>query len=427
MQDHIERAVSHGHRSEEVRSTLVQPDHVYRRTLSITRDSGERVELPAFRVQFSNARGPYKGGIRFHPDASEDEVMALSAAMVMKTALIKVPLGGAKGGVQFDPKQYSRHEIERVSRAYAETFSDVIGPDRDIPAPDVYTNEHIMGYMLDAYEQHVGYSAPGVVTGKPLVLGGSRGRSSATAQGGVYALEEYVAREGLQREELRVAVQGFGNAGSHAAFLLHRLGYQIVALSDSRGGVHCSEGLDPHYAYRIKHEHDSITEMYCTGSVCDETRLKQDGAAILSNEEIVTCDCDVLIPAALDNQIRTDNASAVKASIVLELANGPTAADAESQLSAQGTVVIPDILANAGGVSVSYFEWVQNRMHYYWDEQDVNEQLKRRMVDAMHVTYTRALEDGIPLREAAYAVAVERQVEALCMRGRLPCDTLSRD
>jgi glutamate dehydrogenase/leucine dehydrogenase len=167
--------------------------------------------------------------------------------------------------------------------------------------------------------------------------------------------------------------------------------------------------------------------MYCTGSVCDETRLKQDGAAILSNEEIVTCDCDVLIPAALDNQIRTDNASAVKASIVLELANGPTAADAESQLSAQGTVVIPDILANAGGVSVSYFEWVQNRMHYYWDEQDVNEQLKRRMVDAMHVTYTRALEDGIPLREAAYAVAVERQVEALCMRGRLPCDTLSRD
>jgi glutamate dehydrogenase/leucine dehydrogenase len=419
MQQHIKQAASASSLSAEAIAALTTSDQVLERTLTLVRDSGEHVSLPAYRIQFSNARGPYKGGIRFHPEASQDEVMALAAAMVMKTAVLGLPLGGAKGGVQFDPKQYSRSEIERIARAYAETFADAIGPDRDIPAPDVYTNEAIMGYMLDAYERTVGYSAPGVVTGKPLALGGSVGRSSATAQGGVFALEEYVAQEGLQRDQLRVAIQGFGNAGSHAAFLLHRLGYQIVAISDSRGGVYSSSGLDPHYAYRIKHEHDAITEMYCSGSVCDETRLKQDNATILSNEEIITCDCDILVPAALDNQIRIDNGAAVQAGIVLELANGPTAGDAEQQLFTQGTVVIPDILANAGGVSVSYFEWVQNRMHYYWDEQDVTEQLKRRMVDALHAVRTRALERSVTLREAAYAIAVERQAEALAMRGRL--------
>jgi glutamate dehydrogenase (NADP+) len=276
-----------------------------------------------------------------------------------------------------------------------------------------------MAYMLDEYERIAGVSAPGMITGKPIALGGSAGRASATAQGGVFALEQLVTAEGLARGDLRVAIQGFGNAGYNAAFLLHQLGYRIVALSDSRGGVYREQGIDPHHAYRVKHEHDAITEMYCRGSVCDEEKLARDGASIITNEEIITSDCDVLVPAALDAQIHSGNMQNVQARIVLELANGPTTAEAETYLFENGTTVIPDILANAGGVTVSYFEWVQNRMYYYWDEEEVHERLRKIMEEAFQEVHTAALEQQVSLRSAAYIIGSRRLVDSLRLRGRV--------
>ncbi len=396
---------------------LMTPDAVREATLTVRTSAGEE-SFPAYRVQFSNARGPYKGGIRFHPAADLEEVKALAAAMAVKCAVVGVPLGGAKGGVAVDPKQYNRTDIERIARAYVRAMQPYLGVDLDIPAPDVYTTPEIMAWMLDEYEQIVGRSEPGMITGKPVALGGSYGRDTATAAGGVHVLDAYVEERGLDPTSLTVAVQGFGNAGAAVAKLLHARGYRIVALSDSAGTIVSAEGLDPHRVEEAKRVGGGVTSLYCTGSVCDDAALVEDGAAVLPAEAVLAVACDILIPAALDNQLRVDNANTVRASLILELANNPTTPEADRMLADRGVVVIPDVLANAGGVTVSYFEWVQNRQQYAWTEEEVTQRLREQMRETYRVVSTRAEADEVTLREAAYRVGVSRIHEAMMLRGR---------
>ncbi|MFA5318597.1 MAG: Glu/Leu/Phe/Val dehydrogenase [Patescibacteria group bacterium] len=399
--------------SKEEASALHEPNKIIEKKISISMDSGEQKEFNAYRVQFNNARGPYKGGIRFHPEADIEEVKALAAGMAIKTAVVNIPLGGSKGGVECNPKDMSEGELEGIARAWARAMADDIGVDKDIPAPDVYTNPQIMAYMVDEYEKIKGHSELGVITGKPLELGGSQGRGSATARGGVYVLEELVNKLSAQggpalgwgrnRTELRVAIQGYGNAGYHAASILYGLGYKIVAVSDSRGGIYDANGLNPEEVQKVKQERGSVVNM--------------PGIQQISNEELIICDCDVLIPSALDNQIKEDNASDIKAKIILELANGPTAPEADKILIEKNVIIIPDVLANAGGVTVSYFEWVQNRTRFYWTEGEVLERLKPIMVKAFNDVWQMSREKGISLRDAAFILAIERIVKAMRFRG----------
>ncbi len=386
----------------EQRTALETPNAVIEKELSIVRDDGRKETLRAYRVQFNNARGPYKGGIRFHPGADLDEVKALAAAMAIKCAVVNVPFGGGKGGIQFDPKQYSTAEIERISRTFIREMNGTFGINKDIPAPDVYTTPQIMGYMLDEHEKMVGESEPGMITGKPIALGGSLGRDTSTAQGGVYVLEELVTMRGLDREKLRVVVQGFGNAGYHAASILHELGYRIVGLSDSKNALLDPNGLDPIAIHRSKQEHGT---------------LASPGARTVTNEELLAADCDILIPAALDNQLTATTAPKVKASIILELANGPTSPEGDAIFEERGITVIPDVLANAGGVATSYFEWVQNRQQFYWTKEEVFERLHPLMANAFHAIWTTAKEKRTSLREAAFVLGVERITTALAARG----------
>lgn len=392
---------------------LETPDRVLEKTIEVTQDDGATVSLPAYRVQFNNARGPYKGGIRFHPAADLDEVKALAALMAIKCAVVNIPMGGAKGGVAFNPKEFSRAEIERVARAWVRAFADHLGADKDIPAPDVYTNAEIMGYMLDEFQKITGRKEPGMITGKPLELGGSEGRDTATAQGAVYVFEALREALGTSRGELRVAIQGFGNAGAHAAGILHGLGYKIVALSDSKGGIYRARGLDPDELYAVKHEKDAITEMYCNGTVCDAEKLANDEARIITNDELLTSECDVLIPAALDNQLTAKNAADVKAKIVLEIANGPTNPEADEIFAKKNVIVIPDVLANAGGVTVSYFEWLQNKRGERWSEKEVLEKLKPIMGSAFENVWRTAEVHHVTPRDAAFIVGIQRITEAM--------------
>ncbi len=403
--------------SKELIKVLEKPNRIVERNIKITRDSGKKQTLRAYRVQFNNARGPYKGGIRYHPGANLDEVKALAAAMAIKCAVVNIPLGGGKGGVQLNPKEYSRKEIERVSRAFAHAMADYIGVDKDIPAPDVYTTPEIMGYMLDEYEKIKGRSEPGMITGKPLTLGGSLGRDTATAQGGVYVLLDMLDSAGMKTTGLRIAVQGFGNAGFHAARLLHDKGFIIVGLSDSKGALFRKNGLDPLHVQKAKHEHDSITGLYCQGGVCDDVKMKRDGASTGTNEDLLEVDCDILIPAALDNQLTAENAPRVKAKIILEIANGPTTPEADAIFEKRRIKVIPDVLANSGGVAVSYFEWIQNREGYYWTEAEVFEKLKPLMTSASQAVWNGAEKRKISLRDSAFLLGVERIAAALRARG----------
>lgn len=410
----VEKVASNLGLSKEEIKILTTPERVLTKKIKIRGRT-----LPAYRVQFNSARGPYKGGIRFHLGADLDEVKALAAAMAVKCAVVDLPLGGGKGGVSFDPKKYSQIDIEKISRAWVRAFAKYIGKDKDIPAPDVYTTPQIMGYMVDEFEKTVGRSEPGCFTGKPLALGGSAGREEATGQGGVYVLEALRKKLKKEPKDFRVAIQGFGNVGFHAASILHALDYTIVAISDSKGGVWSGSGLDPHLVFKAKHEKDSVTSLYCEGTVCDLEKLAQDNAKLITNEEIIVCDCDVLIPAALDNQIRVDNAAQIKAKIVLELANGPTNADADDVLEKKGIVVVPDVLANAGGVTVSYLEWVQNGMNFYWTAEEVNSKLKHIIERSFEEVWNMSVEKKMPLRQAAFALGLERIVKALRARGRV--------
>lgn len=398
------------------REAFEKPNRVLRADLVVKMDDGGTATFPAYRVQFNNARGPYKGGIRFHPDADEDEVAALAAMMAIKCAVVGIPMGGGKGGVAVDPKVLSRAEIHRLAREYVKAFANYLGPDVDVPAPDVYTNPEIMGVMLDEYERIVGRNAPAMITGKPIALGGSLGRDTATADGAMAVLAEALKDKNLDPETLTVLIQGAGNAGAQAARLASHMGMKVTALADSHGTLKSDRGLDVYGTLRAKEEKGSLRDLYCEGSVCDAAKLAEDMAEILPPQAILTLPGDVLIPAALEEQIHKENANEVKASIILEIANGPITPEADELLPKFS--VIPDVLANAGGVTVSYFEWMQNKSGDYWTKEVVHERLFQTMTKAYREVADVARERSITLREAAYALALKRIMEATRARGR---------
>ncbi len=396
---------------------LETPKNIIRGQVKFTLDNGKPMMVSAYRVQHNNARGPYKGGIRYHPEADIEEVKALATLMSIKTAVVNIPFGGGKGGIQIDPKKLSKAELERMSRAYLHTIADEIGPDIDVPAPDVNTNPQIMAWMRDEYEKIKGVYAPAVITGKPLSYGGSLGRDRATAQGGFLILKQLAHLEAINMSDLRVAVQGFGNAGSEMATFLHNACATIVAVSDSHGGIYSSARLDPMRILKYKKKTGTVSGQYCKGSVCDLERLKLDETEVITNEELLECDCDVLIPAALDNVITAKNAKKIKATIILELANGPVAPEADEILQKKGTLIIPDVLANAGGVTVSYFEWVQGRSGDSWTAERVDSELKRYMLAAFDEIRSESKRKNLSMREAAFSIAVQRIIEAVRVRG----------
>ena len=399
------------------RKMLNEPQAIHREEITIKKDDGKKATFPAFRVQFNNARGPYKGGIRYHQDADLDEVKALAALMAIKTAVVDIPFGGGKGGVQCNPKDLSKRELQEVSRAYVRAFAKHLGPDIDCPAPDVNTTPDIMAWMRDEYEKITNTYAPAMITGKPLAYGGSLGRDTATARGGFFILQELVERDALDPSELRVVIQGFGNAGGHMAELLHGAGYTIVAVSDSHGGIYSPDGVDPVRIEKYKRKNGTVAGEYCTGSVCDLERMKMDGVKRITNEELLELPCDILIPAALDNVITADNAKNIRAKLILELANGPTTPEADAILAKKKVKVIPDVLANAGGVTVSYFEWVQGRSGEQWTAERIDHDLKRVMLAAFRDVRRTAYREKMTYREAAFAVGLRRIVAAMRARG----------
>ncbi len=378
---------------------LRQPQRILEFTIPVEMDSGKTRVFTGYRVQYNNARGPYKGGIRFHPETNLDEVKALAFWMTMKCAIVGIPYGGGKGGVTVNPKQLSKTELEQLSRGWVKAMFPNLGPTVDVPAPDVYTTPEIMAWMTDEYSKLVGKPTPAAFTGKPLEHGGSEGRMTSTSQGGVYVLDEIMNKLGNVPRGTRVSIQGFGNVGAFAAKILHAEDYTVVAVSDSKGGIMNTQGLDVPAVLAHKEK---------TGSLAGFP-----GVESISNDDILTIDCDVLIPAALENVITKENADAIKAKIVLELANGPTAPDADAIMFKRGIHVVPDILANAGGVTGSYFEWLQNMQNEHWTEAQVWDKLKPLMIEALNATWTMAQHHQVNLRTGAYIVAVQRIGEAM--------------
>ncbi len=407
----VEKAATLLGLTEEDRTKLMTPDRVLKAELTIPLDAGGTATFPAYRVQFNNARGPYKGGIRFHPDADEDEVSALAAMMAIKCAVVGIPFGGAKGGVAVDPKKLSRTEIHELSRAYVRAFAEHLGPDVDVPAPDVYTNPEIMAVMLDEYEKIVGHAAPAMITGKPLDKGGSLGRDTATADGAIFVLNALLADQHKDASKLTAAVQGAGNAGAQAAHLLSEMGVSVKAMADSGGTLTCATYVDVEKTLAIKESKGSLKSIYCEGSVCDAEKMTAEGASYSDAEAVLRAPVDILVPAALEEQIRIDNVNDVKADIVLEIANGPVTPEADDILAKRMVAVVPDVLANAGGVTVSYFEWLQNKAGEQWTRADVRERLADTMQDAYRDVADFALTKGVTLRDAAYALAVSRILE----------------
>lgn len=375
-------------------------------SLPVRMDDGTVKVFPGYRVQYNDSRGPTKGGIRFHPQETIDTVRALAAWMTWKCALLNLPLGGAKGGVICNPKEMSLNELERLSRQYIRALYSFIGPDKDVPAPDIYTTPQIMTWMMDEYSKVTGKNQFGVITGKPIGLGGSAGRTDATARGGMYAIQEAAKVIGLDLSKATVAIQGFGNAGNYAAQLCRDLfGCRVIAVSDSQGGILCNNNncLD-------------INEV-CECKLTTLSVVNMPNATPISNEDILTLDVDILIPSALENVITEKNAGNIKAKIVAELANGPTTPEADEILYRNGVHVIPDFLCNAGGVTVSYFEMVQNCYMYSWEEAQIYSSLQQKMAEAYHAVHNSSKEYNINMRQAAYVQAVKRVVEAMKLRG----------
>ncbi len=384
---------------------LKQPMRFFEVAVPVVRDDGSLEVFTGYRSQHNDALGPTKGGLRFHPNVDADEVRALSMWMTVKCALLRLPYGGGKGGVRCDVDQLSEAEIERLSREYIRAISLVIGPDKDIPAPDVSTNPQIMAWMVDEYSRIRGENTFGLITGKPLVIGGSRGRVEATGRGLVFATRQLALALGIDFSKSVVAVQGFGNVGSVAAEICHHLGATVVAVSDKDGGLYNSGGIDMGQLMEYKKTHRTLAGF--------------SGAEPISNQDLLELPVDVLFPAALENQITADNAKNIRARIVGEGANGPTTPEADAILFEQGVMVVPDVLGNAGGVTVSYFEWVQNQTRLYWSESEVNRRLEEYMVDAMSAMHEMHERFGVTLRKAAYLVAVERVAQAMRVRGWL--------
>ena len=389
-----------------LRQVLRTPKRIMEVAIPIKLDNGQVKVFTGFRVQHNVARGPAKGGMRYHPSVTLDEVKALAAWMAWKTATVNIPFGGGKGGVICDPKRMSKGELERMTRRFTSEILPIIGPDRDIPAPDVYTDSQTMAWIMDTYSMTVGHTALGVVTGKPISLGGSLGRNEATARGCLNVVEEACKIKRINLRGATVVVQGFGNAGSIAARLFLEKKAKIIALSDSRGGVHNPRGLDPLKAQRFKER---------TGSV-----VGMPGGARISNEDLLTLKCDILIPAALENAITLENAEQIQAKIVAEAANGPTTPRADEVLARKNIFLLPDILANAGGVTVSYFEWVQNMYGYKWSEEEVNQKLEATMKRAFADVYETSRKYHVHMRTAAYILAVGRVADATMVRGLFP-------
>ena len=403
-QAQLDEVASILHLEPGIHAFLREPMRELHVSIPVKMDDGQTKVFQGFRVQYNNARGPFKGGIRFHPEETVDVVKALAAWMTWKCAVADIPLGGGKGGVICNPKEMSSSELERLSRGYIDAIWEFIGPDRDIPAPDVYTNPQIMGWMMDEYSKLRGCGIPGVITGKPLSLGGSLGRDDATARGGVYTIMEAAKHLNMELSAATVAVQGFGNAGSNAAILMREIaGSKIVVVSDSKGGIHNKQGLDPSKVLQHKME---------TGSVINFPQAEN-----ISNAELLELEVDVLCPAGLETVITEKNASRIRARIVAELANGPTTPESDEVLYQNGVFSIPDFLCNAGGVTVSYFEWVQCLNRYYWDENEVHQQLGQIMTKAFHDVLAESLKRKVKMRTAAYIVAVIRVAEAMKLRG----------
>jgi YD repeat-containing protein len=403
VQGFFEQAADRLAIDDATRAALRTPERELAIQVRVPMDDGEVHVYPGWRVQYNGARGPYKGGLRYHPSASLDEFRCFAALMTWKTALLDIPYGGGKGGVKVDPKLLSEAERERLSRAFFAGIAPIVGPEVDIPAPDVNTGSREMAWMYDEYSRMVGRDSPGVITGKPISVGGSLGRDAATGRGALFALDRIAHAHGWTREKIRIAVEGYGNAGSWFSVLAFQLGYRVVAVSDSKGAIYNPEGLDPRSVLDHKRASGSVVDFKAGDTI--------DGP------DIMGVDCEVLIPAALEETLRADNADMVKANLVVEVSNYPITPEADASLNARGVTVVPDILGSAGGVVVSYLEWVQNLQRERWDEERVNHRLQELMDAATDDVVFRANTSGITQREAAYEIAVGRVAEAQLVRG----------
>jgi glutamate dehydrogenase len=388
--------------TEEMYELLKEPLRMLTVRIPVKMDDGSVKIFTGYRAQHNDAPGPTKGGVRFHPEVNEEEVKALSMWMTLKAGIVNLPYGGGKGGVVCDPRQLSMRETENISRGYVRAISQIVGPTKDIPAPDVYTNSQIMAWMMDEYSRIREFDSPGFITGKPLALGGSHGREKATAQGVTICIHEAAKKRGIEIKGARVVVQGFGNAGSYLAKFMHDAGAKVVGISDAYGGLHDPDGLDIDYLLDRRDSFGTITTLF------DNT---------ITNQQLLEIDCDILVPAAISNQITEENAHNIRASIVVEAANGPTTLEATRILTERGVLLVPDVLASSGGVTVSYFEWVQNNQGYYWTEEEVNEKLHKNLTKAFDNIYEVSQTRGVNMRLAAYMVGVRRAAEASKFRG----------
>jgi glutamate dehydrogenase len=401
-QDVIQDALNKLGYDEGMFELLKEPLRMLEVRIPIKMDDGKVKVYTGYRAQHNDAVGPTKGGVRFHPEVSEDEMKALSMWMTLKCGIVDLPYGGAKGGIICDPRQMSMNEIEKLSRGYVRAISQFVGPTKDIPAPDVFTNSQIMAWMMDEYSRMDEFNSPGFITGKPIVLGGSQGRERATAQGVTICVEEAAKKRGIEMNGTRIVIQGFGNAGSFLAKFMSDAGAKVIGISDAYGALHDPEGLDIDYLLDRRDSFGTVTTLF------ENT---------ISNQELLELDCDILVPAAIENQITAENAHKIKAGIVVEAANGPTTSEATKILTDRGILLVPDVLASAGGVTVSYFEWVQNNQGYYWTEEEVNEKLYKKMITAFDNVYTVATTRNINMRLAAYMVGVRKTAEAARFRG----------
>ena len=408
----LEKALKHVTISEDAIARLQHPKTSLSVSIPVRMDDGKLKVFSGYRVRYDDTRGAGKGGVRYHPHVTLDEVQSLAFWMTFKCALLDLPFGGAKGGIIVNPKELSKAELERLSRGYIDAIADAVGIDIDILAPDVYTNATIMGWMMDQYSTIRRQLCRGVVTGKPLALGGSQGRDTATAMGAFIVIQTMLPKFKLIPSETTVAIQGFGNAGATIADLLAEAGYKVVAVSDSQGGIYAPQGLDITSVKKHKNQSREMKAVYCHDSVCNIVEHQ-----VISNQELLALDVDVLIPAALENQITANNAADIKAKYIFEVANGPISSDADKILAAKGIYVFPDILVNAGGVTVSYFEWVQNRSGWYWTLAEVNQRLKSKMLTEAEKTWSISQDLSIDIRTAAYVHALNRLGTALDAKG----------
>ncbi len=398
--------------SEDAIEHLKYPKASLSVSIPVRMDDGSLRFFPGYRVRYDDTRGPTKGGVRYHPGVNLDEVQSLAFWMTFKCAALNLPYGGGKGGITVNPKELSRLELERLSRGYVDAIADFIGPDVDILAPDMYTNQMIMGWMMDQYSIIKRQISPAVVTGKPITMGGSLGREAATAMGAFFVIERMMSKLDRHPSNTTVAVQGFGNAGGTIAELMAKAGYKVLAVSDSQGGIYAKKGLDIPSIRQYKQSSRSIQAVYCAGTVCNVVEHE-----VITNDQLLTLDVDILIPAALENQITVANASQIQAKYIFEVANGPVTSEADGILDQKGIMVFPDILINAGGVTVSYFEWVQNRSGLYWTLEEVNHRLQEKMVAEADQIWAISQDLGTSLRTAAYIHALNRLGEAIDAKG----------